>query len=478
MEEPDILILDEPTNHLDLEMIEWLEQFLSKSSMTLLMVTHDRYFLERVCSDIIELERWKLYHYTGNYSAFLFKKAERVEKEIKDTHIMKQLYRKELERVRKAPRGRWTKSVDREKNFYDLQDTYINKKQQLSDSATKITIAAAAAPRLWNKIMLVNGLYKKFISDDMKEKIILDNFSHNFCQGECIGIVGKNGVGKSTFVDILMGLTELDKWKIERADNLCFGYFSQYHQFSRHEKVLDLVKWVADFVMIGKERVTATKLLERFLFSPSQQQTDVMSLSGWEKKRLHLLMILMSNPNFLILDEPTNDLDITTLTALEDFLLSYPWCLIIISHDRFFIDKIADRIFYFAGHGEVVNFQWRYSDFRVWQERLKSKTKNGKWTPTKSGQAVKSEKAVLMHESTGESLIPHKKNLTYNEKREFESLIDEIAKGEDRKHEINTIFQTQTLSHEEIKTLWSELSRLVNDLQVKENRWLELGERV
>lgn len=468
MDEPDMLILDEPTNHLDLSMIERLEKFLRKSSMTLLMVTHDRYFLQRVCTQIIELERWKIYMYPGNYTFYLQKKAERLEKEQKDTHIMKQLYRRELSRVKKAPRARATKSVKREKDFFALQDTYYDKKETLAHNSKKIEIASSDKSeevRLWNKIMILSHISKSF-----DQKIILSDFSHEFRQGERIGILGKNGVWKSTFLQILTGDSEFDKGKIERADTIRIGHYSQNIVFPSHVKVIDYAKSVADYMLIGKDKISTTKLLERFLFSQQQQQQRIHDLSGWEKRRLYLLTTLMRIPNFLILDEPTNDLDIDTLTAFEDFLSSYKWCLIVISHDRYFIDKIADRIFFFEWEGKITDFQWSYTMFTHHQEKHKKSSK--KWN------SIKEEIKIPMHESQGESLISPKKSLTYNEKREFEWLIDEIAQWESRKDDINTIFQTQQLSHEEIKSLGKELQKLVNDLQMKEERWLELSERI
>lgn len=465
MDEPDMLLLDEPTNHLDIEMIEWLEKFLRKSTMTLLMVTHDRYFLQRVCTQIIELDRGNLHFYDGNYSIYLNKKSERLEKEQRDTHIMKQLYRRELAWVKKDPRGRQSKSRKRSQDFFQLQDQYYDKKNSLAQSIKKIDIARSDKDdwiALGNKIIVLSHIFKSFDT-----KVIVSDFSHDFRQGERIGILGKNGVWKSTFLNILTDSIDIDKGRIERADTLRIGYYSQHMTFPQHIKVIDYAKSIADWMMIGKEKISTPKLLERFLFTPAQQQSWVHDLSGGEQRRLFLLTILMSNPNFLILDEPTNDLDLDTLTALEDFLSSYQWCLIVISHDRYFIDKIADRIFFFAGEGKIVNFEWWYSMFTQWYDKTK-----------KTDLVVNKDKAILMHDASQESLIPPKRTLTYNEKREFEWLIDEIAKWESRKDEINTIFQTQQLSHEEIKLLGKELQELVTDLQTKEERRLLLSERV
>ncbi len=471
MDEPDMLILDEPTNHLDLDMIERLEKFLRTSAMTLLMVTHDRYFLQRVCTQIIELERGHLYFYPGNYSSYLTKKEERLEQDHKNTHIMKQLYRRELAWVKKDPRARESKSRKRSADFYALQDAYHAKKESLAHASKTIDIVQSdtnAIPQLGTKIMVLSHVSKSF-----DEKVILSDFSHEFRHGERIGILGKNGVGKSTFLNILTDAVAIDKGRIERADNLRIGYYSQQMQFPEHVRVIEYAKSVADYMMVGKEKVSTAKLLERFLFTPAQQQSRVHDLSGGEQRRLFLLTTLMRVPNFLILDEPTNDLDIDTLTALEDFLVSYQWCLIVISHDRYFIDKIADRIFFFEGGGKVTDFQgwytmWVSRENRVNREKRENRVK---WHSTET-------KKVSFHDAEGESIIPARKNLTYNEKREFESLIDQIATGERRKDEINTIFQTQELSHDVIKSLGKELHTLVHDLQMKEERWLELSERV
>ena len=474
MDEPDMLILDEPTNHLDLDMIEWLEKFLRKSDMTLLMVTHDRYFLQRVCNQIIELERGHLHEYSGNYNYYLTKKAERLEQDHKDTHIMKQLYRRELARVKKAPRARETKSRKREQEFNTIQDTYLDKKASLALSSKKIEIARADSdewPRLWNKIITLSHVWKSFDTQWWQKKEILSDFSHEFRQGERIGIMWKNGVWKSTFFNILTGEIDIDKGKIDRVDNLRIGYYSQQQIFPEHIKVLDYAKSVADWMMIWKEKISATKLLERFLFTPAQQQSRVHDLSGGEQRRLYLLITLMRAPNFLILDEPTNDLDIETLTALEDFLGAYTGCLIVISHDRYFIDKIADRIFFFEGDGKVSDFQWWYTMFTARHEKRKLEQNKKNWKLT--------HPKVLMHDvpEDGEWILPARAWLTRDEKKELESLMRQIAKGEERKHAINLLFQNPDILLEDIKKLWKELSLLSDELDAKEMRWMELSEK-
>ena len=467
IDEPDVLILDEPTNHLDLEMITRLEEYLTKPSLTLLMVTHDRYFLERVCNEIIELDRWKIYTYSGNYTDYLYKKSERMQKEHKDMHNLKQLYRRELAWVKKAPRARETKSSKRTKDFFDIQDQFKTNQTVYKEINKKIEIASVDKSEermLWNKIIHINKLSKAF---DTKK--ILSEFSHEFRYGERIGILGKNGVGKSTFLNVLVGDEPFDTGRREVAENVQFGYYSQQIVFPPHVKVLEYAKSIADWMMIGKDKISATKLLERFLFSQAQQQSRVHDLSGGEKRRLYLLTTLMKKPNFLILDEPTNDLDIETMNALEDFLLSYTGCLVVISHDRYFMDKIADRIFSFEWDGKVEDFQGTYSMYVDW--------KNKRNTTNKKGNKIPEEK-ILMHEVEGdESIISPKATLTYNEKKEFDSLMRQIAKWEERKHEINLLFQNPDISLEDIKKLWKELAILSDELESKEIRWLELSEK-
>ena len=479
IDEPDVLVLDEPTNHLDLEMITWLEDYLTKPSLTLLMVTHDRYFLERVCNEIIELDRGKLYTYSGNYSDYLYKKSERMQKEHKDMHNLKQLYRRELTWVKKAPRARETKSVKRTKDFFELQDQFKTNQTVYKEITKKIEIASADKSEqrmLGNKIIQLTKVFKSFGGDswsgqEWQEKKIISDFSHEFRYGERIGILGKNGVWKSTFLNILVGEVEIDTGRREVAENVQFWYYSQQIVFPPHVKVLEYAKSIADWMMIGKDKISATKLLERFLFTPAQQQGRVEDLSWGEKRRLYLLMTLMKKPNFLILDEPTNDLDIDTMNALEEFLLAYTWCLVVISHDRYFMDKIADRIFSFEGEGQIEDFQWSYSMYVDW----KSKRSNKSTKDNKSNTEV--EEKVLMHDASEESIIPPKATLSYNEKKEFESLMRQIAKGEERKHEINVLFQNPDISLEDIKKLWKELAILVEELELKEMRWLELSEK-
>jgi ABC transport system ATP-binding/permease protein len=459
LDEPDFLILDEPTNHLDVEMIEWLERYLSQSHLTLLMVTHDRYFLDGVCTDIIELERGKMYNYSGWYEEYLTKKAEREELEQRALHHMKQLWRKELAWVRKAPRGRGTKSVSREKKFDHIDDHYFDTRATLQQAAKKLTLAVEPR-RLGSKIIKIHHLKKSFW-----DKVILKDFSHDFKEWERVWVIGKNGVGKTTFINILAGDEKADNGDIQIGEKVVIWHYQQKDiQFNTDQRVIDLVRDVAPFIQLGKTKLSAAQLLERFLFSPAMQQVHAHSLSGWEKRRLHLLIVLIQNPNFLILDEPTNDLDLMTLAILEDFLLDYTWCLMIISHDRYFMDKIVDHIFAFEWDGVVTDFWWTYTGYTQHKASLQQ------WIKKQEKKA----KAALDDKSPSPVI---KKKLTFQEKHEFEKLWAEIALLEKRVDEINFIFQHQTVGLNDMKKLGKEMDTLVTSLGVKETRRLELCER-
>ncbi len=461
LDEPDFLVLDEPTNHLDLDMIEWLERYLSQSSLTLLMVTHDRYFLDGICSDIIELARGKIYHYPGNYELYLEKKAEREELEQRALHHLKQVWRKELAWVRKAPRGRWTKSVSREKKFDVIDESYFDTKTILQQSAKKLTLSVEKR-KLWAKIIKIHHLKKKF-----GDKVILEDFSHDFKEWERIGIIWKNWVGKSTFVHILTWDEQPDSGDIAVGEKVVMGHYQQKDiAFNTDKKVIDIVRDIAPSIQVGKTKLSAAQLLERFLFPPQMQQQSAYMLSWWEKRRLHLLTVLVQNPNFLILDEPTNDLDLVTLAILEEFLLEYSWCLLVISHDRYFMDKIVDHIFAFTWEGKVVDFRGSYTDYTHHSNQLSL------WI--KKQEKIEKQKSKNNIEIAGPML---KKKLTFQEKHEFEQLWKEIAILEKRVDEINFIFQHQTVWLEDMKKLWKEMDTLVNTLGEKETRWLELCER-
>ncbi len=467
IDEPDMLILDEPTNHLDVEMIEWLEKFLLQSQLTLLMVTHDRYFLDSICTDIYELYKWKIYQYTGNYEDYLVKKAERQELEQRELHHMKQLWKQELAWVRKAPRWRWTKSVDREKKFHELDDSFQQEKSNHKQAAAKL-IMWVWDRRLWSKIIKIHHLKKTFDT-----KCIIKDFSHDFKEWERVGIIGKNWVWKSTFVQILTGDMQPDSGNIERGEKVIFWHYQQKDILLHTEKrVIDVIRDIAPYTQIGKEKFSAAQLLDRFLFTPAMQQMSAYNLSGGEKKRLHLLMVLVENPNFLILDEPTNDLDLVTLSILEEFLLAYKWCLVIISHDRFFMDKIVDHIFAFEWDGEIYDFRWTYTAYTQDKARrdsfIKQQEKKKKDEP-KQQQSIDASSTSITP--------PAKQKLTFQEKYEFENLGKEISILEKRVWEINFIFQYQTVWLEDMKKLGKEMDTLMKSLGEKETRWLELCER-
>ncbi len=369
--EPDLLLLDEPTNHLDLEMIEWLEKELKKSSLTFVLISHDRYIIERTCTHIYEIEQGKIITYTGWYDAYLDQKAARLEAATKQSHVLKQAVKRELARVRKAPRARGSKSVKRIADYETLEQSHEQLKQVVATATKKIDLHSTTR-KLWGKIIQIHSLQKAFA-----QKTIVENFSYNFRAGERIGIIGKNGVGKSTFIKMLLGETPVDNWKILIGEKVVIWHYQQADiDYHLDKTVLDIVKEQADSITIGGKTISATKLLERFLFSPRAQYAKAYTLSGWEKRRLHLLTVLIKNPNFLILDEPTNDLDLMTLHVLEEFLLSFQWCLLIISHDRFFMDRLVDHLFVFEWAGKITDFRGTYSMRKNNQKALPDEKKN------------------------------------------------------------------------------------------------------
>lgn len=443
---PEMLILDEPTNHLDLDMIEWLERYLKNQHTTLLMVTHDRYFLERVCTDIFELHRGKIVMFPWNYSYYLEKKAIREENEKIEVHKFKQLYKKELSRIRRAPSGRQTKSESRSKRFYDIKDNYDSCKDILWDEQAKLSLSIRER-QLWWKILRLKHIKKVFWN-----KIILSDFSHEFRHNERIGIIGKNGVGKSTFVRMIIGEESVDSWIVESGETVVFWHYQQKEiHFPEDKRLIDIVN--------------DRNLLEQFLFPMSQQHMFAESLSGWEKRRLYLLTILYNNPNFLILDEPTNDLDLTTIGVLEEFLMNYKGCLIVVSHDRFFMDKITDHLFIFEGEGVVNDFWWTYREYKLSAENEKNKS-------TAKSFSKKEQDVVCI-----ESEIITKKKLSYMEKRELDQLTKDIQKLEKNRDEINHIFDRKDIPYDDIRLLSEELWNILRQLEQKEYRRLELSER-
>lgn len=452
IEEPDFLILDEPTNHLDLDMIEWLEGFLSTQSLTLFMVTHDRYFLERVCNEIVELDDGILHTYRGNYSDYLEKKANRVENEKANLAKTKKLYKKELAWVRRQPQARGTKAKSRVDKFYEIKDK-ANK--NVSDDEVTLRIDMA---RLGGKILEAHNVGKAY--GDLQ---IVKKFTYKFKKGERVGLAGPNGAGKTTFIKLLTQEIKPDEGKVVVGDTVVFGHYTQDNRaLNEDHRVIESIRDIADYIPLEKgKKLTAESLLEKFLFPRSHQQVYVSQLSGGEKRRLLLLRVLMKNPNFLILDEPTNDLDILTLNVLEDFLKSYPGCLLVISHDRFFMDKLVDHLFIMTGEGNIKDFNGTYSEYKA--------STRGQSTSTSSKTKEKTTAPV----ATEEVAI---RKLSYNEKKEYENLESDIAKLEKRKKEIENLFMDTTLAGDKITELSQELGAIQNSISEKEDRWLELSE--
>jgi ATP-binding cassette subfamily F protein uup len=456
--QPDFVIMDEPTNHLDLDMIEWLEGYLKSSKMTLFIVTHDRYFLDNVCSEIIELERGQLYFYKGNYAYYLEKKADREFREGREADKARNLMKKELEWMRKQPKARGTKSKSRIEAFYDLQE---KAKYVADDKQVELDVKMQ---RLGSKIIEFHGLCKTYKQEDRTIQV-LQNFSYIFKPGERIGIIGKNGVGKSTFLNIIQGIEKADTGVISTGDTVRFGYYSQAGiDIKEDKRVLEVVKDIAEYIELSKgEQLSASQLCKRFLFDDKMQHTFVSKLSGGEKRRLFLLTVLIKNPNFLILDEPTNDLDIDTLNVLEEFLESFKGCLLIVTHDRYFMDKLVDHLFLFEGNGVVRDFNGNYQDY-LNEEKLPPE-QDVKHTITQ--QIVEKEKPKA---------DSNKKKSTFNEKREYNQLTTDIASLELDKKELENKLSTPDLHFEEIQKLAATLQQINHDIDLKSLRWLELNE--
>lgn len=456
--EPDLLILDEPTNHLDLDMIEWLEGYLKRSTLSLLLVTHDRYFLDRVCSVIMEIDNMQMYTYKGNYSYYLEKREERMDAANAEVAKAKNLYRTELEWMRRMPQARGHKARYREEAFYDLEKvakrTYDNSNVQLNMKASYIG----------SKIFEATNVSKKF--DDL---VILDDFSYNFSRFEKMGIVGDNGTGKSTFIKILMGEVQPDSGTIDLGETVRFGYYSQDGlEFDEEMKVIDVVRDIAEVIDLGNgKQLTASQFLQHFLFTPETQHSYVYKLSGGERRRLYLCTILMQNPNFLVLDEPTNDLDIVTLNVLEEYLQSFKGCLIVISHDRYFMDKVVDHLMVFNGDGDIRNFPGNYTQYREWKEFKEEEEKR-----------LETEKQKAHDDKDKHERVRHNevRKMTFNEKREFEALEKDIEKLESEKEEIEAALCTGALSVEDLTDKSKRLSEINENIDEKTMRWLELSE--
>lgn len=449
-----LLIMDEPTNHLDVEMVEWLEHYLNKENSTLFMVTHDRYFLDAVCTEVWELENGTLYIHKGDYANFLEKRAAREESEAASIDKARNLYRKELEWMRKQPKARTTKSKSRQDAFYEVE---AKAKQQIQQQQLQLE---AKMSRLGGKIAELKKVYKKF-----GDKVILNGFDYTFKKGERIGIVGKNGAGKSTFINILQGLEQPDSGKINIGDTVVFGNYSQSGLVVKEDmRVIEFVKNIAEnFPLANGASLSASQFLNLFLFPPEQQYTYISKLSGGEKRRLHLLSILFRNPNFLILDEPTNDLDLPTLSVLENFLLEFGGCLIVISHDRYFMDRLVDHLFVFEGEGAIRDFPGNYSQYREWQKaqqaEAQAEKKEEKPTAAAPAEAAKT-----------------KKKLSYKEQREFELLEKEIADLEQERAGLYEKLNDSTLPYEQLQQMTSRISEISEAIDTKEMRWLELSE--
>ena len=456
LKKPDFIILDEPTNHLDLDMIEWLEEYFRKQDFTIFMVTHDRYFLERVCNEIIELEDGKLYTYKGNYSYYLDKKEERHQLEDTNTDKAQQLYKKELDWMRRQPKARTTKSKSRIEDFHDIKHRASQRRQ---DHKVQLELNMA---RLGSKIVELHNISKK-----LGGKELINHFSYTFQKGERLGIIGKNGTGKSTFLNMLTGNMEPDTGKIVIGETVKFGYYTQKGiKIKPGQKVIEVIKEFGDYIPLKKGRqISAEQLLERFLFDRKKQYDFVEKLSGGEKKRLYLCTVLIQNPNFLILDEPTNDLDVLTLNVLENFLLDFPGCIIVVSHDRYFMDKITDHLFIFKGEGEVTDFPGNYTDYREY-EASKPKTEKTSSEDTQS----KKDKKEFKSNSSGPSL-------SYAEKKEYGKLEKEIAKLEKKKEEVQQKFLNE-LDADEIAENSMKLKQIENDIEAKTERWFELLEKL
>ena len=468
--EPDLLILDEPTNHLDLEMIEWLEGYLGWGNRTLLMVTHDRFFLDRVCSVILELDDKTIYTYRGNYSYYLEKRQERIDNKRAEIARANNLYRTELEWMRRMPQARGHKARYREEAFYELEKVA---KQRIEERQLRLK---ANNVYIGSKIFEFQYVSKAFerrqeegeTADD--KVVILKDFYYNFSRFEKMGIVGSNGTGKSTFVKMLLGQVPVDEGRIVIGDTVRFGYFSQEGlQFNEQQKVIDIVRDIAEYVDLGGGRkFSASQLLQYFLFTNDQQYNYVYKLSGGERRKLYLCTVLMRSPNFLVLDEPTNDLDIVTLQILEEYLQDFPGCVIVVSHDRYFMDKVVDHLLVFKGQGEIKDFPGNYTQYREWEKTLPM--------PPKSGDA-KEQKKDTPHRGTGTVCdAPSKRKLTYKEKREMEQLEKDIAALEAEQKQIEEALCGGTTSVDEITAMSKRLPLLKDELDEKSLRWLELSE--
>ena len=457
--EPELIILDEPTNHLDLEMTEWLEDYLNRSTISILMVTHDRYFLDRVCSEIIEIDRKQIYQYKGNYSYYLEKRQERIDAQNAEVERASNLLRKELDWMRRQPQARGTKAKYRIDAFYELE-----KKAYQQREAGHVNLDVKAS-YIGSKIFDAVDVCKRF--DDLK---ITDHFNYTFARYEKMGIVGNNGTGKSTFIKMLLGEIQPDSGHFDIGETVRFGYYSQEGlQFDEQMKVIDVVQNIAEYVDLGDGRkMGVSQFLNYFLFTPDRQHSYVYKLSGGEKRRLYLCTVLMRNPNFLVLDEPTNDLDIITLNVLEEYLRSFKGCVIVVSHDRYFMDKVVDHLLVFRGNADIKDFPGNYTQYRAWKEEQDALKKQEE-------QALQSKQAVV-EEKSRRPEKEVKRRLTFKERKEFEALDAEIPALEAEKKELETAMSSGTLSTEELLAKSARITALIEELDEKTMRWLELSE--
>ena len=457
--EPELIILDEPTNHLDLEMTEWLEDYLNRSTISILMVTHDRYFLDRVCSEIIEIDRKQIYQYKGNYSYYLEKRQERIDAQNAEVERASNLLRKELDWMRRQPQARGTKAKYRIDAFYELE-----KKAHQQREAGHVNLDVKAS-YIGSKIFDAVDVCKRF--NDLK---ITDHFNYTFARYEKMGIVGNNGTGKSTFIKMLLGEIQPDSGHFDIGETVRFGYYSQEGlQFDEQMKVIDVVQNIAEYVDLGDGRkMGVSQFLNYFLFTPDRQHSYVYKLSGGEKRRLYLCTVLMRNPNFLVLDEPTNDLDIITLNVLEEYLRSFKGCVIVVSHDRYFMDKVVDHLLVFRGNADIKDFPGNYTQYRTWKEEQDALKKQEE-------QALQSKQAVV-EEKSRRPEKEVKRRLTFKERKEFEALDAEIPALEAEKKELETAMSSGTLSTEELLAKSARITALIEELDEKTMRWLELSE--
>ena len=470
IEEPDFLMLDEPTNHLDLEMIEWLEGYLNRGNKTIFMVTHDRFFLDKVCNTILELDDKTIYTYRGNYAYYLEKRQERMDNLRAEIQHSKNLYRRELDWMRRQPQARGHKAKYREDAFYELEKVA---KQRIEDRQVRLK---ASTVYIGSKIFECQYVSKAF-DDRGQKKVILDNFYYNFARFEKMGIVGNNGTGKSTFIKMLLGEVQPDSGKFDIGETVRFGYFSQEGlKFKEDQKVIDVITEIADYIDLGNgKHMTASQFLQFFLFTPEEQHNYVYKLSGGEKRKLYLCTVLMRNPNFLVLDEPTNDLDIQTLQVLEEYLQDFAGCVIVVSHDRYFMDKVVDHLLVFKGEGEIQDFPGNYTQYRDWsklQEKDEAEKAAAAAKTASNNTAVNDGVGTAKRDANFEN----KRKMSYKEKREYEQLTQEIDKLTAEQKKLEEALCSGTLSVDELTEKSKRLPEIKDELDEKEMRWLELSE--